>query len=105
MVRIEVASSAATGDGALIVRDTRVEGLRRISEGTVHEYLPLNIGDRPDGHRMTEAIRALYATGFFSRGKKWLAPFGLFRSSDAAPCGSSARPFKISATTWNAFRS
>ena len=28
-----------------VVRDMRVEGLQRISEGTVFNYLPINIGD------------------------------------------------------------
>ncbi len=47
------------------VGDIRVEGLQRISEGTVFNYLPVNIGDRLDGQRVGEAMRALYATGFF----------------------------------------
>ena len=47
------------------VGDIRVEGLQRISEGTVFNYLPVNIGDRLDGARVGEAMRALYATGFF----------------------------------------
>ena len=47
------------------VGDIRVEGLQRISEGTVFNYLPVNIGDKLDGQRIGEAMRALYATGFF----------------------------------------
>ena len=47
------------------VGDIRIEGLQRISEGTVFNYLPVNIGDRLDGARVGEAMRALYATGFF----------------------------------------
>jgi outer membrane protein insertion porin family len=47
------------------VGDIRVEGLQRISEGTVFNYLPVSIGDRLDGQRIGEAMRALYATGFF----------------------------------------
>jgi outer membrane protein insertion porin family len=47
------------------VADIRVEGLQRIAEGTVFTYLPVNIGDRLDGQRIGEAMRALYATGFF----------------------------------------
>src|SRR5208337_435122 len=47
------------------VGDIRVEGLQRISEGTVFNYLPVNIGDHLDGQRIGEAMRALYATGFF----------------------------------------
>ncbi len=47
------------------VGDIRVEGLQRITEGTVFNYLPVNIGDHLDGQRIGEAMRALYATGFF----------------------------------------
>jgi outer membrane protein insertion porin family len=48
------------------VGDIRVEGLQRIAEGTVYNYLPVNIGDRLDQRRVQEAVRALFATGFFS---------------------------------------
>jgi outer membrane protein insertion porin family len=48
-----------------IVGDIRLEGLQRISEGTVYNYLPVNIGDQLDDRRIAEALRALYATGFF----------------------------------------
>ncbi|HET9391455.1 MAG TPA: POTRA domain-containing protein, partial [Steroidobacteraceae bacterium] len=48
-----------------IVGDIRVEGLQRVSEGTVYNYLPVNIGDHLTTARVREAIRALYATGFF----------------------------------------
>ncbi len=47
------------------VGDIRVIGLQRISEGTVFNYLPVNIGDHLDAARIREAMRALYATGFF----------------------------------------
>lgn len=59
------ASVAATG-ADLIVRDIRVEGLQRISEGTVFNYLPVNIGDTLDAQHSQEALRAVYATGFFT---------------------------------------
>ena len=48
-----------------VVRDMRVEGLQRISEGTVFNYLPINIGDTVDEVRVQEAIRALYVQGLF----------------------------------------
>jgi outer membrane protein insertion porin family len=47
------------------VGNIRVEGLARVSEGTVYNYLPVNIGDRLTPQRLREAVRALYATGFF----------------------------------------
>jgi len=49
----------------LVVRNIRVEGLQRISDGTVFNYLPVNIGDTLDAQRVQEATRAVYGTGFF----------------------------------------
>ena len=49
----------------MIIHDIRVEGLQRISDGTVFNYLPLNIGDSVTLQRIQEAMRAVYATGFF----------------------------------------
>ncbi len=48
-----------------MVGDIRVEGLQRIAEGTVFNYLPVNIGDKLDRRRIAEAVKSLYATGFF----------------------------------------
>ncbi len=48
------------------VSDIRVDGLQRISAGTVFSYLPVERGDLLDRSRTTEAIRALFKTGFFS---------------------------------------
>ncbi len=47
------------------VRDMRVEGLQRISEGTVFNYLPINVGDKVDEIRIQEAVRALYTQKLF----------------------------------------
>jgi outer membrane protein insertion porin family len=47
------------------VGDIRVEGLQRVTEGTVYNYLPINIGDTLSPQRIREAVRALYDTGFF----------------------------------------
>lgn len=58
-----VFAQATMGD--FTVGDIKIEGLQRISEGTVFNYLPVNIGDRMDAQRVQEALRALYATGFF----------------------------------------
>ena len=52
-------------DSSFTVGDIKVEGLERISEGTVFNYLPVNIGDHLTTQRVREAIRALYPTGFF----------------------------------------
>lgn len=48
-----------------VIEDIRVEGLQRISIGTVFNYLPLKRGDTVDDKATVEAIQALYRTGFF----------------------------------------
>ncbi len=52
-------------DNDFTVSNIRIEGLQRISEGTVYNYLPVNIGDHVNAQRVREAMRALYTTGFF----------------------------------------
>ena len=58
-------AETALAQSSFVVRDIHVEGLQRISEGTVFNYLPVNIGDTLDRQRVQEAVRAVYATGFF----------------------------------------
>jgi outer membrane protein insertion porin family len=55
----------ALAQSDFVVRDMRVEGLQRISEGTVFNYLPINIGDSVDKIRIQEAVRSLYQQGLF----------------------------------------
>jgi outer membrane protein insertion porin family len=57
--------STATAVEPFVVKDIRLEGLQRISAGTVFNYLPIKVGDRVDSQRTGEALRALYKTGFF----------------------------------------
>ncbi|HXR50860.1 MAG TPA: outer membrane protein assembly factor BamA, partial [Steroidobacteraceae bacterium] len=59
------AQQVAPAETRFTVGDIRVEGLQRVSEGTVYNYLPVNIGDELTPQRSREALRALYATGFF----------------------------------------
>lgn len=49
-----------------VVKDIRLEGLQRVEPGTVFAYLPVKQGDTFTDDNGSEAIRALYATGFFS---------------------------------------
>jgi len=58
------ANSAQAAD-SFTISDIRVEGLQRISEGTVYNYLPLNPGDELTASSARVAIRELYRTGFF----------------------------------------
>ncbi|HEY8683333.1 MAG TPA: outer membrane protein assembly factor BamA, partial [Rhodanobacter sp.] len=50
----------------LVVSDIRIDGLSRISAGTVYNYLPVSKGDRLTNDEAQKAIRALYQTKFFS---------------------------------------
>lgn len=58
--------SAAWAFDAFVVRDIRVEGLQRTDLGTVFNYLPVKVGETVDDTRASEAIKALFATGFFN---------------------------------------
>jgi outer membrane protein insertion porin family len=60
-----IAPVTLLAQGSYVVRDMRVEGLQRISEGTVFNYLPINVGDTVDQLRIQEAIRALYQQALF----------------------------------------
>jgi outer membrane protein insertion porin family len=48
-----------------VVKDIRVEGAQRTEAGTVFSYLPVKVGDRLDDERAAQAVKALFATGFF----------------------------------------
>ncbi|MGI4856715.1 MAG: outer membrane protein assembly factor BamA [Janthinobacterium lividum] len=49
-----------------VVQDIRLEGLQRVEAGTVFAYLPIKKGDTFTDEKASQAIRALYATGFFN---------------------------------------
>lgn len=49
-----------------VIRDIRVEGLQRISAGTVFNYLPVSVGSTVDETDYPDIIRALFRTGFFT---------------------------------------
>ena len=51
--------------GSFPIQDIRVEGLQRISAGTVFNYLPVEVGDSLAPEDTAKIIRALYKTGFF----------------------------------------
>ena len=48
-----------------VIEDIRVEGLQRITPGTVFNYLPMKVGDTFNDSKSSEAVRALFKTGFF----------------------------------------
>jgi outer membrane protein insertion porin family len=49
-----------------VVKDIRVEGVQRTEAGTVFTYLPVKVGETIDDEKAAAAIKALYATGFYS---------------------------------------
>ncbi|WP_293775724.1 outer membrane protein assembly factor BamA [uncultured Oxalicibacterium sp.] len=58
-------SSYAQAADPFTVKDIRVEGIQRTEAGTVFSYLPVRVGDTFTDEKGADAIRALYATGFF----------------------------------------
>ncbi len=48
-----------------VVKDIRVEGVQRTEPGTVFSYLPVKVGDTLTEEKAQQALRTLYATGFF----------------------------------------
>ncbi|MCB1808240.1 MAG: outer membrane protein assembly factor BamA, partial [Candidatus Competibacteraceae bacterium] len=62
----QVRSQAADSTAAFTISDIRVEGLQRISAGTVFNYLPAGVGSTISPADYAEIIRALFKTGFFT---------------------------------------
>ena len=48
-----------------VIKDIRVEGIQRTEAGTVFSYLPVKVGDQMTEEKAGQAIKALFATGFF----------------------------------------
>ena len=73
LTRLRIALSAfllcavvrAGAADTFVVEDIRLEGLQRITAGTVFNYLPIQVGDTVDDTRTAGAVRALFRTGFF----------------------------------------
>ena len=56
---------ATLSSDEFVVKDIKIEGLEKISEGALLNYLPVNIGDSLDESRIQESIRSVYSSGFF----------------------------------------
>jgi len=48
-----------------VIEDIRVEGLQRLTPGTVFNYLPMKVGDEFNDRRSGEVVRVLFKTGLF----------------------------------------
>lgn len=58
-------STQAQAFDPFLIKDIRVEGIQRTEAGTVFSYLPVKVGETLTPLRASDAIKALYATGFF----------------------------------------
>ncbi len=58
-------SSGASAFEPFPVKDIRVEGVQRTEAGTVFSYLPIKIGETMTEEKAAQAVKALFATGFF----------------------------------------
>ena len=67
------------------VDEIKIEGLKRVPDGTLLNYLPIVVGDPIDSNQVTFAISELYKTGFF-------ADIKFFRDDDALVIRVKERP-------------
>jgi len=76
--------SIANAD-SFIVSEIKIEGLQRLPDGTLLNYLPIAVGDPIDDNQITFSISELYKTGFF-------ADVRFFRDDDALIVRVKERP-------------
>ncbi len=62
---VAVCATSALAFEPFTVRDIRVEGIQRTEAGTVFSYLPVKVGETMTDEKASQAIKALFATGFF----------------------------------------
>jgi len=67
------------------VSEIKIEGLQRLPDGTLLNYLPIVAGDPVDDNQITYAVSELYKTGFFANIK-------LFRDGDVLIVRVKERP-------------
>ena len=58
--------SSATMAASFTISDIRLQGLQRVSAGTVFNLLPVNVGDTVDEVAIRELIRILFQSGYFN---------------------------------------
>ena len=65
LVLLSLAPASVSAITPFVVKDIRVEGVQRTEAGTVFSYLTIKVGDTLDDEKAAQAIKALFATGFF----------------------------------------
>jgi len=58
-------SSLQSSKASKIIQDIRIEGLKRVSDSTVFEILPLDLDDEFNSEGASQTIRELFKTGLF----------------------------------------
>ncbi|CAN4270729.1 COG4775 Outer membrane protein/protective antigen OMA87 [Methylophilaceae bacterium] len=58
-------ANAAMAMAPFVIKDIRIEGIQRTEAGTVFTNLPVKVGDSMTDDLASQAIKALYGTGFF----------------------------------------
>lgn len=58
-------ASPLRANGDFVVKEIKISGLQRLSQGTVLNYLPIQVGEELQSKDSGKLIRALYETGFF----------------------------------------
>ncbi len=64
-VFVALSAVSAQANQSFVVSDIRVEGLQRISAGSIFASLPINVGDNVDSSTIRNSIRTLFRTGNF----------------------------------------
>ncbi|MCP3908761.1 MAG: outer membrane protein assembly factor BamA, partial [Oceanicoccus sp.] len=62
---VALSAVSARATESFVVSDIRVEGLQRISAGSIFASLPINVGDTIDAGTIRNSIRTLFRTGNF----------------------------------------
>ncbi len=65
IIALLLMSSVAIADN-FIIKDIRVDGLQRISPGTVFNFLPVKVGDEMSDSDAKGIIRALFKSKYFN---------------------------------------
>ena len=58
-------AESATAESGFMVTDVRLQGLQRISAGTVFNLIPVTVGDRIDQLAVRAMVRQLFDSGYF----------------------------------------
>jgi len=59
-------ASLVYAQSSFVIKKIKIEGLQRVTEGTVFNYLPISAGERLDPNDTQAIMTALYKTGFFT---------------------------------------